>query len=394
MAEQKKVLILGGGFGGIKAALELAGHPAFAVTLLSDQENFRYYPMLYRTATGGKQMASQIPLREIFAGKDLRLVKDTALSLDRQSKKVGTASGKTYGYDSLIVALGVVTNFFGIKGLSEYAYGIKTQVESRRFRDHLHKLLIDKQNPDINYVVIGGGPTGVELAGALPGYIRHIMRRHNLEVRPIHVDLVEAQARLVPRMPSRYSWAIAKRLRQLGVVLHLNEEVLAETADELKVTGHSIKSHSVVWTAGVTNHPFLKDNNFPLSKDGKAVVDTYLQTEPGIYVIGDNADTTYSGMAQTALYDGKFVAENLKKQAADKELKNYKPKKPIYITPVGPHWAAVLWGNTKLYGWIGWLLRNVADFAGYHDYEPWWKAGKRLKATFDTEETCPLCAPK
>ena len=263
MAQRKKVLILGGGFGGIKAALELAGHPSFAVTLLSDQENFRYYPMLYRTATGGKQMASQIPLSEIFAGKDLQLAKDSALSLDRLAQKVGTGSGKTYNYDVLIVALGVVTNFFGIKGLSEYAYGIKTQEESRRFRNHLHKLLIEKQKPDIDYVVIGGGPTGVELAGALPGYIRHIMLRHNLEVRPIHVDLVEAQARLVPRMPVRYSKAIAKRLRKLGVSLHLNEKVLAETADELKVTGHSITSHSVVWTAGVTDHLFLKDNKTP-----------------------------------------------------------------------------------------------------------------------------------
>ena len=394
MEQRRKVLILGGGFGGIKVALELIDHPAFAVTLLSDQDNFRYYPMLYRTATGGKQMASQIPLNEIFAGKDLQLVKDSAFSLDRQTKKVGTQSGKTYSYDILIVALGVVTNFFGIKGLSEYAYGIKTQEESRRFRDHLHKVLIKDQKPDINYVVIGGGPTGVELAGALPGYIRHIMHRHNLDVRPIHVDLVEAQARLVPRMPVRYSRAIAKRLRSLGVSLHLNEKVLAETVDELKVTGHSITSHSVVWTAGVTNHPFLKDNDFPLSEEGRTVVDTYLQTEPNVYVIGDNANTPYTGMAQTALYDGKFVAENLKRQAANKQLQTYKPKKPIYITPVGPHWAAVLWGNSQIYGWFGWLLRNLADFAGYHDYEPWWKATKRLRATFDTEETCPVCAPR
>ncbi len=391
MTERRKVLVLGGGFGGIKAALELAGHPSFTVTLLSDQENFRYYPMLYRTATGGKQIASQIPLKEIFAGKQLKLVKDSVLSLDRETKKVKAKSGKDYSYDILIVALGVVTNFFGIKGLSEYAYGIKTQEESRRFRDQLHKLLIEKQKPDINYVVIGGGPTGVELAGALPGYIRHIMRRHNLADRPIHVDLVEAQERLVPRMPVRYSKAIAKRLRKLGVSLHLNEEVLAETVDEIKVTGHSIKSHSVVWTAGVTNHPFLKDNDFPLSEGGKAVVDTYLQTEPDIYVIGDNADTSYSGMAQTALYDAKFVAHNLKRQAAGRSLQTYRPKKPIYIMPVGPHWAAVLWGAVQIYGWVGWLLRNLADFTGYHDYEPWWKAGKRLRATFEAEETCPLC---
>ncbi len=391
MADKRKILILGGGFGGIKAALELAGQPAFNVTLISDQENFRYYPMLYRTATGGSGVASEIPLAEIFAGKDLIVVKDSVLKLDRQAKHVKGASGKTYSYDILIVALGVVTNFFGIKGLDKYSYGIKTQEDSRRLREHLHRLLVEKQKPDINYVVIGGGPTGVELAGALPGYVHHIMRRHNLTHRPIHVDLVEAESRLMPRMPKEYSLAVAKRLRSLGVSLHLNEKVLAETADKLMVTGHSIDSHSVVWTAGVINHPFLAANKLPLTKPGKAFVDQYLQSEANIYVIGDNADTPYSGMAQTALYDGKFVAENLIKEADGKIKRVYKAKKPVYITPVGPHWAAVLWGKIQIYGLGGWTLRNLADFAGYHEYEPWWKAEKHWQASFENEETCPVC---
>jgi len=391
MSQKRKILVLGGGFGGIKAALELSAHSAFSVTLISDQDNFRYYTMLYRTATGGSQVASEIPLSETLAGKQIKLVKDGALSLDRVAKKVKGSSGKAYSYDALVVALGVVTNFFGIKGLDKYAYGIKTQEDSRRLREHLHKLLIEKQKPDINYVVIGGGPTGVELAGALPGYIRYIMRRHNLADRPIHVDLVEAAPRLVPRMPQQYSRAIEKRLRQLSVSLHLSEKVLAETADKLMVTGHSIDSHSVVWTAGVTNHPFLKDNDFALSENGRAQVDNYLRATENIYVIGDNADTQYSGMAQTALYDGKFVAEDLKRQSDGKKRRSYSAKKPIYIIAVGPHWAAVLWGRARIYGWGGWLLRNLADFAGYHEYEPWWKAGRRLEATFQNEETCEIC---
>lgn len=392
MADRKKVLILGGGFGGIKAALELSGHPAFDITLISDQNNFRYYPMLYRTATGGSRIASEIPLSEILAGKKIKLVKDSAVNLDRAAKKVKGATDKVYSYDMLIVALGVVTNFFGIKGLDKYAYGIKTQEDSRRLREHLHKLLIEKQKPDINYVVIGGGPTGVELAGALPGYIRHIMSRHNLAVRPIHVDLVEAAPRLLPRMTNEYSLATAKRLRGLGVSLHLDEKVLAETADKLMVTGHSIDSHSVVWTAGVTNHPFLKDNGFASSDRGRAQVDNYLQAADSIYVIGDNADTKYSGMAQTALYDGKFVADDLKRQANAKQRRIYKTKKPIYITPIGPHWAAVAWGHLHIYGWLGWVLRNVADFMAYRDLQPWWKASKHWQASLQNEETCPVCS--
>lgn len=391
MADRKEVLILGGGFGGIKTALELAGHPAFDVTLVSDQQNFRYYPMLYRTATGGRQIASEIPLSEILAGKNIKLVKDSALSLDRSAKKIKGSSGKAYGYDVLVVALGVVTNFFGIKGLDKYAYGIKTQKDSRRLREHLHKLLIEKQKPDINYVVIGGGPTGVELAGALPGYLHHIMKNHRLVDRRLHIDLVEAQNRLMPAMPKNYSLAVARRLRKLGVKLYLNQKVEAETADALMVGSHSLDSQSVVWTAGVTNHPFLKENGFTLSSHGKVQVDNHLKAADDIYVIGDNADTPYSGMAQTALYDGRFVATNLKRQAVGKKVQVYKPKRPIYITPVGPRWAAVLWGKIQIYGWSGWLLHNLADFAGYHEYEPWWKASQRLEATFESEETCPVC---
>lgn len=392
MANRKKVLILGGGFGGIKAALELADDPNFAVTLISDQSFFRYYPMLYRTATGGSKVSSEIPLEEIFENKnDVVLVMDVAQKLDRDNKTINTKSGKTFKFDILVVALGVVTNFFGIKGLKEYAYGIKTVEDSRRLRDHLHTLLVQKQKPDINYVIIGGGPTGVELAGALPGYIKHIMKKHGLRDRRIHVDLVEAENRLVPRMPKDYSKAIAKRLRKLGVSLHLGEKVLAETADKLMVTGHSIQSHSVVWAAGVTNHPFLADNKISLTSHGKAFVDQYLQAEPDIFVIGDNADTKYSGMAQTALYDAVFVADHLKRQVGGKKLREYKAKKPIFITAVGKWWAAVLWNKLHFYGLAGWMLRNAADFAGYREYQPWWKAGRLWRTTFDTDEDCPTC---
>jgi NADH dehydrogenase len=390
---QQQVLILGGGFGGIKAALDLGDNPAYAVTLLSDQDNFRYYPTLFNIALGKSYVGATIPLAEIFQDKNVKIVKATAASLNRETKTVLDTSGENHNYDQLIVALGVVTNYFGIEGLDKFSYGIKTLEDARRLRDHLHKQLLDEKKPDINYVIIGGGPTGVELAGALPGYIHNIMKRHGLRDRKIHVDLVEAAPRLTPRMPKPYSRAVAKRLKKLGVKLYLNETVKAENADSLQMSNHSLNSHTVVWTAGVTNHPFLKANNFALNDRGKATVDAHLMSEPNIYIIGDNADTQFSGMAQTALLDGQYVADHFTRLSEGRKLRTYKAKTPVYVIPAGPRWAAVLWGKFEIYGIGGWALREAADFKGFKDYEPWWKATTHWLAQDDEEEACTVCAP-
>lgn len=392
MNKKQKVLIIGGGFGGIKAALEIDDN-AYEISLMNDRDNFRYYPTLYHAATGGRLSASRIPLAEIFASKKIKTIVDQAETIDREAKMVHTVSGKKYSYDILIIALGVVTNYFGIKGLKDYAYGIKSVEEATRLRNHLHQLIIDEGKPDLNYVIIGGGPTGCELAGALPAYLREIMRRHGVKKHSLHIDLVEAAPALMGRMPKGYSRAVARRLRKLGVKLYLGQTVSAETAEEVEVSGHPIDSHTVVWTAGVTNHPFLKANNFALAGHGRALVNQYLQAEENIYIIGDNADTPYSGMAQTALYDARFVAGNLNRLARGRLPRTYQPKRPIYVTPVGPYWAAVLWGKAQIYGRLGWLLRSAADWVGFHDYEPWWTSSKHwLAENFEGPEDCPVCS--
>lgn len=391
---KQRILIVGGGFAGIKTALELASEPALDVTLLSDQENFRYYPSLYRAAVGGRKEASSIPLTEIFANKNVKIVKGEAVSIDRAKKTITTKSKKSLPYDKIVLALGVVTNYFGIKGLEENSYGIKTLEDAYKLRDHLHNQLLSELKPDLNYVIIGGGPTGVELAGELPGYVRHIMHRHGLEPRKIKVDLIEAAPRLISRMPKVYSKAVARRLRQLGVTLMLDRTVEASTADSLVVDGKPLASHTVIWTAGVTNHPFFKNNGFQLNDRGKVLVDQYLQAEPDIFVIGDNADTEYSGMAQTALYDGDFIGHNLLRLTNGQEMKTYKPKRPVYVTPVGSGWAAVLWGNFTCFGRFGWLLRNAADWRAYSRYESWFKASRHWVAMHETLETCPVCSKR
>lgn len=387
-----RVVIAGGGFGGVKTALELADDPRFHVTLIADHTDFRYYPTLYRTATGGKRMLSSIPLDEIFAGKPVHILHDRIVSLDRQARTVTTKVGHIVGFEALVLALGVKTNYFHIQGLEELSYGIKTNADAEELKAHLHKQLIDEKKPDLNYVVVGGGPTGIELAGVLPSYLRQITKQHGLPHRAIHVDLVEAAPRLVPRMPKDVSRRLAKQLRKVGVKLYLGTTVQAQTADALMVNDKPIRSHTVIWTAGITNNVFFANQEFQLAKNGKVRVDQFLQSEMGIYVIGDNADTPYSGMAQTALHDGKFVAQNLRRLASKQEPEPYVAKKPIYVFPAGHHWAAVLWGNIRIYGKLGWLLRSLADLVAYHDYEPWQLAGRRWIAEDDQEESCPICS--
>lgn len=390
--KQTHALIVGGGFAGIKAALELAKHDTFKVTLMSDRANFHYYPTLYHTATGGPTAQSAIPLETLLQKSNVTLVEAKADHLDREKKHVKATDGKLYTYDTLILALGSVPNYFGIKGIDEYSYSISSPEEARRFKNHLHEQLAETGKPDLNYVVVGAGPTGIELAGSLPNYLDEIMRAHNIKHRTIHVDLIEAAPKLLPRMPKAVSSAVARRLRKLGVKLYLSQAVEGATADALTVNGKPIQSHTIVWTAGTTISPFFLANNFKLSPRRKVEVDGFLQAEPDIFVLGDNAETQFSGMAQTALYDAKFLARNLIRRAKGSLMETYKPKEPIYVIPAGPGWAAVQWGKARLFGRIGWVLRSLADLRAYADYEPWWRAGIQWTTELRTEEDCATCA--
>ncbi len=388
---KQRVVIAGGGFGGVKTALALLEDTHFDVVLITDHADFRYYPTLYRTATGGRKMMSSIPLTEIFADKKIEVILDSIKSIDRNKKTIKTTKNKNISFDSLVLALGVQTNYFGIGGLKDLSYGIKTTYEAEELKQHLHSQIIDEGRPDLNYVVIGGGPTGIELAGALPAYLRFVMKNHDLPRRKVHVDLIEAAPRLVPRMPKDFSRHIARHLRRLGVQLYLNTTVEAQTSDALMVHDKAIRSHTVVWTAGVANNPFFSTQGFQLSANGKVRVDQFLQAEKDIFVIGDNADTPYSGLAQTALFDGGYIATNLKMVANSKSPIPYIAKRPIYVLPAGHKWAAVLWGRLRIYGRKAWWLRSLADLIAYHDYEPWQLATKRWLAEDQNENHCPIC---
>lgn len=375
------ILIVGGGFGGVKAALELAKHKANNITLLSNNDNFQYYPTLFSTATGHHYKESWVPLETVFEGiGNVNIIIDTALSIDADAKKVYTEQGASYTYDKVIFALGSVTTYFGIEGLDTYAFGIKSEEEIRKFQTHLWNELSDGVDDEKNYVIIGGGPTGVELAGALGEYLRVLRKHFGIRKKTLRISLVEAAPRLLPRMSEHSGARAHAQLKKLGVNVETNKKVERQTSDALIVNGRPIKTQTVIWTSGVTNVPFYKQNeaHFELNDRGKVKVDEFMRTSEHVYVIGDNAGTPHAGLAQTALHDAIFVAKHI--MGAKKA---YKAKLPPCVVPVGHRWALFEWGWLRFGGLLGHFMHRMANLIGYHDVLPisWsisaWRAGTK-----------------
>jgi NADH dehydrogenase len=377
------ITIVGGGFGGVRAALKLAKDKTNHITLVTDKPDFQYYPALYSAATGHSHLESWVPLTQIFAGiPNVKIAIDTMTSIHPEEKQVEGASGKKYSYDECILALGVVTTYFGIEGLDVYAYGIKSHDEVMKLKRHIYEDIAMNHHVDKNYVVIGAGPTGVELAAALGSYVRRVCKQHSVK-QTVRIHLIEAAPRILPKMSEQASARVHERLRKLGVSIKTGKPVEKATASEIMVGGKPLKSQTVIWTSGVMNHPFFKQHEaiFTLAPNGRVVVDQYMQAAPHIYVIGDNAATPYTGLAQTALHDAIFVAKNIQRQKHDQQLKPYRAVKPPVVVPVGDRWAVFEWHWLRLYGWIAAIIRRAADFIGYNDILPLgqalgvWRAG-------------------
>lgn len=367
------ITIIGGGFAGVKLALELAHDNRNSITMITDRPVFQYFPAMYNSATGKSHLESWVPLGEIFAGHDnIKVHIDRIVGIDAKRKICVGASEATYQYTTLVIAVGMVTTYFNIPGLDQYSYGIKSAEEIRRLKERLYHDLSEHKALDKNYVVVGGGPTGTELAGALGAYIRRLARYHGITRPRVRIRLIEAAPRLLPRSHPTTSRKVQQRLEKLGVDVQTGVAVQKATAQALIVGGRPIATHTVIWTSGVTNNPLFAAHPeiFQLAKNGRVEVDQYMRAHKNIYVIGDNAATPYSGLAQTALHDAKYLARQLQARKKSRPVKPYRPVQPATVVPIGRRWAAFEWRWIRFYGLIAALLRRCADFIGYSDVLP------------------------
>ena len=247
-----------------------------------------------------------------------------------------------------------------------------------------------------NIVVVGGGATGVELAGDLAVYARKLALEHDLEPSIVTVNLIEAAPRLMSMLPTDISAVIKRRLHALGVNVFVNRMVVKGDIEGIFMKDMQMDARTVVWTAGVEpNQLYRAIAGFRLDKRGRVEVDKYLQARGwrNVFVIGDGSATPYAGMAQTANYDGDFVARNISRRLRPDgdTLRSYKPKKPIFVIPLGSGWGVALMRGLRVYGRLAWWLRQLADLRYLWSILPGKKALTAFRNGETLYESCPTC---
>ena len=370
----KKIVIVGGGFAGVKAALELSKRGVGKITLISDESYFLHHATLYATATGRNIAESVISLKDIFSGhQDVTVVKDFVIDIDAK-RQVVIGKHSEHAYDEVIFALGSVTTFFNITGMAQHAYGIKSLDEIKKFRLHMKTEILEGAL-DKEYVVIGAGSTGVELAGALQDYINELGVKHKLKSQT-RVTLVEAASRILPHASTTAAKIVSKRLKKQNIRVLAGQKVELLDKDYIRVDGKKISTRTAIWTSGVANNPFFgaHEDLFKLTPQGRVIVDGLLQARPHVYVIGDNNSIKYSGTAWAALRQADFIAKHLSRQAKNAETKKFKPRSAALGIPVGDSWGYVEWLGIYVAGKSGYAARRLIELRGYCQLLPFKKA--------------------
>jgi NADH dehydrogenase len=383
MKSVPKVVIIGGGFGGLCAARTLKDADV-EITLI-DRCNFHLFqPLLYQVATGLLSTSEIItPLRHILKKqKNCRVLMAEAVDIDPKTKRIILADG-VLTYDTLIVAAGMQTNFFGHNEWAEHATGLKTMEDASAIRQKLfyafevaeREVDPDKRKAWLTFAVIGAGSTGIELAGMIAEICYNTIKGefHTITPEDTSVLLIEAVPRLLPAFPSDLSQKAEKALQKLRVTPLTNARVTAIDAEGLNIVTPNgdkrIHTHTIIWSSGVQTCNFAASlaerTNTQTDKQGRLKVnrDLTLPDHPDIFVIGDMAHFPghdgypLPGVAPVATQQGRFAARTIK---ARLQGKTYKPSFHYFdkgmLSVIGRHAAVAKIGSLRFSGFFAWLL--------------------------------------
>ena len=363
-----KVVILGGGFGGLAAARAL--YKDADVTVV-DRHNYQtFLPLLYQVSTAGLA-ADHVayPIRGALRKTSVKFRMASPINIDHRNKEVKLDSSEILKFDHLIVALGSVTADFGIPGVKEFALGMKSVSEALTIRAEIMRRFEDlcrfEDDTKFSVTVIGGGPTGVEMAGAIAELIRGPLKSDQAQVaKNISVTLVEAGPRLLPPFAPSLSARTKKDLEKLGVKVLLNTAVkeLAHRKIFLK-DGTTLQSEVTIWAAGVKGADAMKDLNLPIEANRVAVEPTMqVKNYPNLWALGDIAGAKGKDgsplpmVAPVAIQQGKFIAKQIKRISQNKKLEHFRYLDKGSMATIGRNKAVVQVRWFKLAGPLAWLV--------------------------------------
>jgi NADH dehydrogenase len=383
-----RVVIIGAGFAGLNAARKLAKKDVDV--FIVDRNNYHLFqPLLYQVATAGLDPSDiSIPIRALLGKyKNTRIVMAKARAIDRQAKKVILERGELL-YDYLVVATGAEVKYFGPPEWEEYTTPLKEVEDALSLRRQiLTAFEIAEQSDDpqeirewLTFVIIGAGPTGVEMAGAIREIAAEVMRRdfRTIDPQDARVVLIDAKPHVLPTYPEELSEKARDNIEGRGIEVRVNSPVDGIDEESVTIGDEVIRAHTIIWAAGVKTGSLLETLDTELDKMGRAIVDADL-TLPGSdceFVVGDAAhfahqperDDPLPGLAPVAIQHGRHVAKNIRRKVAGKDYEPFDYFDKGQMSTIGRAAAVVEFGKIQAVGffaWILWLFIHLLYLVGF-----------------------------
>jgi len=384
--DKKKVLILGAGAAGISTALELkkasAGAPGLEVTLVDQRDYHLLLPFVWQVVSGSVEPGHiSFPLHALLRRKGaegpVKFKQSRVQGIDAEKKVVSTDDGELE-WDYLVVALGSTTNFFGMADVEENSLILKSLSDAVSIHNHIldnYEAALrggdEKRRRELlTFVVVGGGPTGIELAAAIQDFVRKaLVRDYPSLMSQTRVLLVEAQDALLSGMKAKMSELAISRLRSRGIEVLLKTRITKVLPSGIQTAdGQTIATSTVIWVAGVKPVPVVESLPFEKAKGGRIIVNQYLEVpeSPGVYVLGDcayslqeNGSVPYPPTQQVAGRQGPACARNIVRAMRGQEQRPFRYKFKGQVIYMGRNLVLAQLGNRVFDGFAAALLRRV-----------------------------------
>lgn len=382
-----RVVIVGAGFAGISAAKILArGHNVEVIII--DRRNYHLFqPLLYQVATAGLSPADiAFPIRSIFRDRpNIEVILGNVTNVDLQQQKISLDDCEVL-YDFLIIACGTKHSYFGHPQWEDSAPGLKTleQATEIRRRILLAYELAEREEDELKrleyltFVIVGGGPTGVELAGAIGEISRYTLQRDFRRIDPAttRIILIEAGPRILPSFDEKLSRRAARDLKDLGADLWLSTRVTEVLPEGVRIGQELIRAHTVIWAAGVQPSSLSKTLGVPLDPQGRVIVrpDLTIPDHENVYVLGDQAMVKDSsgqslpGLAAVAMQEGRWAARNILRTLKNQSRLNFVYFDKGQMATIGRSRAVAQMKSFRLDGfiaWLAWLLVHIFYLIGF-----------------------------